>query len=239
MKILSSNDLTSIQALERNEVAFPEIDFTNDVELRLGSPTIKGAYTNITKKVGFKYFDDIDWNEQGDVEWQNNMLQWLSASIDSLICDYFTNPNVDLLTRIFIRIQLWGGRESRYPFVKGGGFNENFDPTIYAEGVDLIREGKYYEANIKIGSLGYVATAFATKHLFFWSRNKAPIFDSLIAKIVFGRKSADERFYGKYVKIVSDLANDLDTTSNKIERNLFNWADTEEGRQWIKLRMKE
>lgn len=239
MKIIEPRNIIKIGELQRNEIAFPDIDFKKDVPLKLGSPTIKRAYSNITAKIGYSYVEDIDWKKDGDVEWQNKMLQWLSNSIEKLIEDYNISPTEDMLTRIFVRIQLWGGAESRYQFVMGGGFEENYDQQIYKSAINLIMEQKFYQANLEMEKMKFFGTAFATKHIFFWSNKKAPIYDSLIAKLVFGRKTADKKYYEVYLNSLEELARKMGVTSAMIERNLFNWVNTPEGKQWLTLRLKE
>jgi hypothetical protein len=236
--MINPNEINLIQDLERNEVAFPAINYHENPPLILGAPTILSAYTNITKRIGFDYFDDIDWDSNGNLVWQNNMLQWLSNSINDLIIQYSRLPDEQLLKRIFLRIQLWGGNESRHFFIREGGFEANYISEIYEEAIALIAINEFDRANRKLNEIRFIATAFATKHIFFWSNNHAPIFDSLIAKIVFGRKYADPLYYPLYLNVLSNIATEIGTTSSMIERNLFNWANTEVGKNWIAIRMR-
>ncbi|MFZ9681520.1 MAG: hypothetical protein ACO3CL_08895, partial [Bacteroidia bacterium] len=77
----------------------------------------------------------------------------------------------------------------------------------------------------------------------FWSNAEAPIYDSIIAAIVFGRKhdqvSAGQ--YQPYMKALDALIEELNNdqlTRSSIERSLFNWANTPLGLQWRNLRLQ-
>jgi hypothetical protein len=83
-------------------------------------------------------------------------------------------------------------------------------------------------------------TSFATKHIHFWSRSDAPIFDSVISSIVFGRKILKTSEYGAYVESLNDLLQWLEMPNlsrSDLERSLFNWANTPAGKEWISNRV--
>lgn len=152
-----------------------------------------------------------------------------------MIAEYQHNPNNHLLTKIIIWIQLWGGNSGRGVFVRGQGWPQNFDLQIYINAVNQIQNQLYVEALNTLNHLNYVSTAFSTKHIHFWSGGDAPIYDSIIAAIVFGRNQSQVRpnEYPIYIDALDELIeelNDYNVTRSSIERNLFNWADTQQGR---------
>ncbi len=83
-----------------------------------------------------------------------------------------------------------------------------------------------------------INTAFSTKHIHFWSLASAPIYDSIIAEIVFG-DLVKEKDYQIYLNSMDALIAELGVSSisrSTIERNLFNWANTPSGMEWRAIR---
>lgn len=244
VRIISPKDIVA-KAPRRNEIAFPDIPF-KDEPLWKKRTTLKAAYTNINKyEDAVKYLSDLsdEWKKKGDIEWQNEMLNKIEKDIRLFIDDF--DDNIEDLKKIFIYIQLWGGSNGRGFFDgKGGNFESKFDKRIYRDAINAVKVDATKEENIRKGlcsllALNQIAMSFATKHIYFWSKKELPIFDNIISNIVFGRKIRCHNIndYLKYVaasKKVSDLKG---VDSHQIERSLFNWANTEDGKRWVDLRM--
>jgi len=238
--MIDPNDNETIENLEREEINFPRIQFI-DNPLQRNRTTIIEAYTNIFNKGYAAYLADLDWDRDGDIDWQNNMLQHLHGIILQMIEAYRNNNNDELLKKIFIYIQLWGGNAGRNIFLQSGGFEHNFNIKIYKKFVKLTINSEFNNARIRLNKMTQIGTAFSTKHLHFWSNTEAPIYDSIISKIVFGRKNPNNKAdYPRYMTALYDLAEEEgpNVTSSIIERSIFNWSDTEEGKLWSDLRMK-
>jgi hypothetical protein len=188
--------------------------------------------------------EGLNWNNHGDIAWQNQMLQSLSGSIIEMINDYHNNTEDGLLlTKIFVWIQLWGCNSGRSIFVKGPGWPANFKLNIYSAAINFILQNDFHSALATLNRMIGIKTPFATKHIHFWSNAEAPIYDSIIAAIVFGRKprqvSAGQ--YQPYMKALDALIEELNNdqlTRSSIERSLFNWANTPLGLQWRNLRLQ-
>lgn len=164
------------------------------------------------------------------------MLANLESVIASMINAYLKNQDDELLIKIFVTIQLWGGNAGRGIFIRNGGLETNYSAEIYQGAIELVQKGNYAEANRLLIQIPYLGTAFSTKHIHFWSDSKAPIFDSVMAKIVFGRKTATPGKYLQYIESIGTLSHMKKVNASIIERNLFNWANTPEGRLWICMR---
>ena len=240
--MINPDDFHLIQQLLMDEIVFPEINYVQNAPLNRTATTLHAAYRTISDRVEPVYLTGLEWNVYGDLQWQNNMLQQLSDNIYAMIAEYQHNPNNHLLTKIIIWIQLWGGNSGRGVFVRGQGWPQNFDLQIYINAVNQIQNQLYVEALNTLNHLNYVSTAFSTKHIHFWSGGDAPIYDSIIAAIVFGRNQSQVRpnEYPIYIDALDELIeelNDYNVTRSSIERNLFNWADTQQGRLWRCIRL--
>lgn len=85
--------------------------------------------------------------------------------------------------------------------------------------------------------LNQVGISFATKHMFFWSDKALPIYDNIIAMIVFGRKPENNvKHYKQYVDSLKHLGAENNTETSIIERSIFNWYETKHGKKWFELR---
>lgn len=243
--MVNPNNHQLILNLHRDQIAFPQIDYTGLPELQRQRTTLFAAYTTIQNCAGNEYLQELNWNANGNIEWQLQMLEHISTQIFQMIVRYNANPDNELLIKIFLWIQLWGGNSGRSIFVRGQGWPNNFNGNRYAQAVDLVIEGNYQQALEILNNLYGISTAFSTKHIHFWSDGDAPIYDSIIAAVVFGRKISQVRSneYTPYIDALDQLIvelNDLghqNITRSMIERNLFNWADTEQGLTWRMLRL--
>lgn len=91
--------------------------------------------------------------------------------------------------------------------------------------------------------------AFASKHFSFWTadfqgrinknKRQLPILDSIIFKLVYGKKyQPSYRNYNRYLGDMYEFVSKHDgITVGSLERQLFNFADTAEGREWIEERL--
>jgi hypothetical protein len=242
--MIDPNNIQAIQLLVQDQIAFPGIDYRVNEPLNLPKTTILAAYTNIANNVDPVLLEGLNWNNHGDIAWQNQMLQSLSGSIIEMINDYHKNPEDGLLlTKIFVWIQLWGCNSGRSIFVKGPGWPENFDLNIYSAAINFVLHNDFHSALATLNIMFGIKTPFATKHIHFWSNAKAPIYDSIIAAIVFGRKPNQvipvqyQPYMDALDALIVELNNDQLTRSS-IERSLFNWANTPLGLQWRNLRLQ-
>ena len=240
--MINPKSISQINQLELDTISFPVIDYRANLDLNLNSTTLLAAYSTISKRVDSKFLSDLKWKEKGNIAWQNEILKYLSDRIYIMIDEYQQNKSDLLLTKIFIWIQLWGGNSGRTIFIRGKGWPENFETTIYAKAVNEIQSGKYIDALETLNSLYGVSTAFSTKHIHFWSKADAPIYDSIIAAIIFGRKGTQIRAkeYPLYINALDKLVEELNLEGvdrSSIERNLFNWANSKDGLQWRTIRL--
>jgi hypothetical protein len=150
----------------------------------------------------------------------------------------------ECLKKIFIYIHVWGGIAGRNIFVMGKNFEGNFKPKTYKCAIDLLRNKKIGEALKKLNSIAYLGTSFSTKHIHFWSLGELPIYDSVIAKLVFGRKTVRALHYEGYIQAIDNLITCLEwrdgilRNRQTIERGLFNWA-ANQGTEWLALRSND
>lgn len=238
MRIIDTINITDVTDLKRGEIAFPQLEFSGNPDLDLNSTTLLAAYSIISSRVEPRFLAGLDWDENGDIHWQNAQLKKLALEISELITGFSTNPSDDNLIRIFLLIQLWGGNAGRTIFVRGNGWKKNFKVDCYRESIGLIQRGKYVEALTLMNSMYGINTAFSTKHIHFWSLASAPIYDSIIAEIVFG-DLVKEKDYQIYLNSMDALIAELGVSSisrSTIERNLFNWANTLAGMEWRAIR---
>jgi len=175
MKKIEQNNTEEIKNLKKDDICFPNIDYSCNGELNLNSTTLLAAYTTISKRVDKKYLSDLEWNVKGDIDWQNKILKHLSDKIYEMINEYESNPTDFLLEKIFIWIQLWGGNSGRGIFIKGEKWPKNFKAEVYKKAIEKINQKDYIKSLEIINSLYGISTAFATKHIHFWSKKDAPI----------------------------------------------------------------
>jgi hypothetical protein len=241
-KMIDPNKIEEIEQLNKDEIAFPLINYHLQLPLHLPATTLLAAYTTISSNVDQELLVGLIWNNNGDIDWQNRMLQHLSQSIYEMINQYHINPTDQLLTKIFIWIQLWGGNSGRSVFVRGNRWPQNFNINSYRDAVQKIKYSDFENALSTLNGIYGISTAFATKHIHFWSNAIAPIYDSIIAAIIFGRNQNQVRphEYKLYIDSLDHLINEIknnQVTRSSIERSLFNWANTPLGIQWRNIRL--
>lgn len=236
MIIIDPNNTNIISSLNVHEMAFPDITF-DEQELIRARTTIKAAYSNIMNDtVASAFLNNLEWNHDGDIMWQNDMLNILSDNIFEMIEEWKRDDNDELLKRIFVHIQLWGGNTCRGFFLNNGGFVNNFNNEHYKNGIFKAINGDL-NSLCDLLKLNYMGISFATKHMFFWSNKKLPIYDNIISILVFGRKPLNNlNHYNQYTQGLTHLARTRQTQSHIIERSLFNWADSQAGKEWLRIR---
>lgn len=234
--IIKLEDLTKYKP---GDTLFPDIPY-DDIDLTRKSTTIRAAYTNISNCGQVEYLDELKniWNPTGDINWQNLMLSHMEGKILEMIQEFNMKPKNDfLLKKIFVWIQLWGGNTSRGFFLKAyGGFDNNFDSNAYSNAIQSLIDNPLHSLKL-LNSMNRMGSSFATKHLNFWSNKELPIYDNIIAMIVFGRLPSNKVVhYEEYLGALNELSASLGKPKWQIERSLFNYYDSKEGREWFKYR---
>lgn len=243
--MIDPNNQQLVLNLNKDQVAFPLINYAQFPELQREKTTLLAAYTTIHNYAGKQHLHELNWNNYGEIEWQLQMLEHISTRITEMIAQYHAHPDDHLLAKIFIWIQLWGGNSGRSIFVRGRGWPNNYSAERYADAVLHVMNGDYKQALETLNRMYGISTSFSTKHIHFWSFGDAPIYDSIIAAVVFGRKSDQvrSREHAPYINALDQLIVELNDqgipniTRSMIERNLFNWAGTEAGMIWRTRRL--
>jgi hypothetical protein len=244
--LIDPADHAAIQGLGPGAIAFPDIDYQYFYPLNRPRTTLLAAHTNARNNVPAPLLAGVPWNNNGNIAWQNQQLEKISNHIYKWIDDYQTNitltPNQKnaLLDKIFVWIQIWGGGEGRGVFVRGGGWHANYNRASYQLGINNIIAPvpNYIQAFTDLDNIAYLGISFITKHIYFWSKAKAPIFDNIVSRAVFGVRQANVAAYPTYLGALNQLTEELPypTDAKTIERNLFSFLDTPDGQTWLELR---
>jgi hypothetical protein len=227
----------------------PELNFENELKpLQRVSFTTKTLITNLEKH-GYKnvinsVFKEV--NGKNDSEIINNLEQNILNKINL----YKKNPNDELLLLIFHSIQIWGGNTVRQ-FYFNDGFNKNFSLQSYKNAISFISNDKeelLSKAICEFRNIGQTNIAFASKHFSFWTKDfnseidsfqkQLPILDKLIFRLVYGKNNQPD--YKHYITFVNDIylaSKKINVSIQNLERQLFNYADTNEGKDWINNRI--
>jgi len=236
LKIIDPKKNKEIEQLKAHEVAFPDIEL-NDYDLNRKKTTIKQAFTVIKDHGLENYVNNLEWNKDGNITWQNEMLRKISDDILKMIEIWKETEDSELLKKIFIYIQLWGGNSGRYIFlIKNGGFQKNYTEQVYKKACNMSINKEKDSLNEYI-KLEYIGISFASKHMFFWSNKSLPIFDKILSSILFGR-NPNIKYYNQYLDVLTKLGEEKNVNLSVIERSIFNWADTVDGKNWIAIRSK-
>jgi hypothetical protein len=241
--LINPDDHQAIANLAQGESAFPKIDYNLENQQVNNPNATLAAMRTLIINIGYgHYIQELNWNppiENNEREiYIREQLEWIHIHIHRLIEIYIQNPDEDILKKIFIWIHLWGGITGRNIFVQNGGFEVNYNSEIYQQGVQLIIEGNYVEASNLLNNINQLNISFITKHIHFWSNGNGPIFDNNISEIVYG-KVAHIRKYNDYIIHIDWLIINHYPNLNRqiIERGLFNWSNTEEGKIWRDIRI--
>lgn len=224
------------------DVLFPNIVY-DAIKLTRKKTTIKAAYTNISNCGQTEYLRDLHdiWKSTDRIDGQNNMLAYMEGKILEMIKQWTANQTNDFLfKKIFIWIQLWGGNMSRGFFLhKNGGFENNFDSNAYFNAIQNVMDKPLLSLK-SLNSMNQMGTSFATKHLNFWSNLELPIYDNIIAMIVFGRLPSNNiNHYEQYLGALNELSTALGKPRRQIERSLFNFYDINKGKKWFDYRKSQ
>lgn len=156
---------------------------------------------------------------------------------------------------IIHKIQMWGGRMGRQFYIRNGQNNEfdvnAFPINSYKKSVDFVLSGDVGKA-VQIGQgIPGFGISFASKHFSFWTQSfqgftnngpkQLPILDSIISRMVLGVKLPNWGHYPNYVRKMYDILSheelkEIELTVHSLERQLFNFEDTDLGRKWLAAR---
>jgi hypothetical protein len=183
----------------------------------------------------------------GHFNTDQELMNWLSENISTMIQEFLIvpNPPVGLAESIFHSIQIWGGFEARRFYIH----NNTIDVSHYINSMRLARAGDAVGANVLLRhNYRYFNISFASKHYAFWTSDlpstqnegprQLPILDSLLFGLAYGSAYPDYRHYSAYlVDMYQFIGQYQNLTVHSLERQLFNFADTPEGRNWINYRL--
>ena len=245
-------NLDYLKNSEKGEFLIPDINYNDSMpELYREKFTTRALIKNILNHSTSNLIDsvfDVDYNLKTDIE----LIGYLENIINQKIKNYLITNDENLLISIFNSIQIWGGNSARMFYFKNG-FEKNFNLNSYKEAVLILRSGKkdsFLNAIESFKKMQKINIAYASKHFSFWTSDligfeykypqQLPILDRLINNLVYGKSNQpDYRHYKKYVNDMFEISNYLKIDIQIIERNLFNFADTEEGKNWIKIRLNK
>jgi hypothetical protein len=172
-------------------------------------PNVTDAYLPLVPAAPLLMPNDINILEAG-----------LIADINAAILNWNAPPPLAptnaQLTDIAVGIQLWGGNAGRGPFIRGGGFGNNFNVNAYRQIIAQLLilpavppVGVPYPVlqnaiNVWRNNFNWFGVSFATKHFSFWSRANGmptalPIYDNIMAKKFMGFLNATWTDYRPYV----------------------------------------
>ena len=180
----------------------------------------KKGYEDITKK----YFDkDITLN----------CISRFEETIKNTVESFYNKRSTISTEDPFHTIQLWGGGEGRYIYVKGGGFKKNFNSKSYIELINSsfnsTSVGNLLNEIIKFNNLNkFINVAFITKHTRFLTlQNKQfpglPIYDSVMSKNLMLEKYANIKHLEEYWENMIEISNTKKIQLDVLERILFNY----------------
>jgi len=196
-------------------------------------PTIKAMATNLRNNGYGNLVEDL-LGDQIDLR----SIESLEEKILEKIELYSKDLNDKVLAEIFHAIQLWGGKEGRYIYVRGEGFDDNFNLESYrklvgdcmAGDVDqIIKSISEFDKEVK-----YLGISFITKHVRFWSSmNKKtkmlPIYDKIMAQGVMNVDTPKYKDLKVYWDSMRKAAADQSLDINDLERSLFNFYRGDNG----------
>lgn len=215
----------------------------------------RGFSEHIHALVGDRIFhNDKLFNREAFNALERSILKRIDSCITNL--ENGGSMSDSELTTIVCGIHIWGGRTGRNVFVRDLGFHDNFSLPAYRKIIDAIiraDETSAVEA-WQTGDFKHIGTAYATKHLAFWTKTredfiKLPILDSIIGGIVFGNKTPSFRIYPEYLykmKASADIINQLNPdfqgryNVHHLERQLFDWAGKNDTKfkKWWEIRVR-
>ncbi len=244
--------IDDVKSTQKGEFLIPNLNYSVEMpSLKRERFTTKALITNIINHNNYNIIDSIfkfNYNEKNDLE----LIHYLEENINKEINEYLINREDSLLKSIFNSIQIWGGNSARM-FYFNNGFERNFDLNSYKAVVNCLRSGvenSYLGAIESFKKIRNINIAYASKHFSFWTADykgfdhsnniQLPILDRLINNLVYGvSNQPDYRHYKKYVNDMKKISSQINIDINSIERTLFNYADTDKGKEWIKKRLEK
>jgi hypothetical protein len=175
-------------------------------------------------------------------------LDLLSEKIACEIREYDTHQLDSELINIFHMIQFWGGIGGRSIYVKGAGFENNFDSQAYRKFASTSRAKallpqKISQLSTLSQEIRFFGVAFATKHAKFWSEDLGAdsllIYDSIMSEGCMGYPLPAWRHYLKFLTEMQSHAKELSVTPKKLERLIFNFLTSPDGKNWIQARISQ
>lgn len=206
--------------------------------------TTRAMISNLRNK-GYEDILQSVFPIQIDQMTDQQLIEWLTNNIQVLVAQYIQQPSDGLLYTIFHSIQIWGGNSARM-FYFNNGAEQNFDLDAYRNALPALRNGDVVTAiGLFRENIHRMNIAFASKHFSFWTGDlqglvnmgpkQLPILDRLIYRVVYGvNRQPDYRHYLRFVNEMYDEIQQMNgVTIQNLERQLFNFADTEAGIQWM------
>tara|TARA_B100001109_G_C18757557_1_gene424433 strand:- start:75 stop:758 length:684 start_codon:yes stop_codon:yes gene_type:complete len=218
LRILRNNRSKNIKITSLSDKAIPAIKTMRTNLERKG-------FSNITKK----YFgNDIT----------TSSISKFEETIKKNIKNFYNGEATISTEELFHIIQLWGGGEGRYIYVRGDGFNSNFDVNSYK---NLI-SASFFSNSIeklfleieKFNNLNkYINVAFITKHTRFLTiQNKTfsglPIYDSEMSVKFMHEEKPNIKDLKEYWRGMMSISEEEDINLLDLERTLFNYVREED-----------
>jgi hypothetical protein len=239
--ILNPLSDSKLRKLKSGNFSVPRFDHSYDLELA-DTPRLEGSIRGMmTLMRNHGFAEIVDTFDGLPGETVHEKMPALQHLIANEIKSSPVGREEEGVTRIFHLIQLWGGREGRYIYVKNGGFKKNFNAVAYR---DLIRvaisEAELLQAVEAVRQISNFGISFATKHIRFWNlfagNGDLAIYDKIMAQGVMGISHPDWKDYPNYLEAMNRAAEKQEITVNQLERFCFAFFDSEKGKQWIKVR---
>lgn len=227
----------------------PKLQYSESVpELSRNRFTTKALISNLKNSGSSEIVNEIlpkDYLVYNDIDLIKTLEEQIIKQIKAITnLDLISDSQLEL---IFHSIQIWGGNTARGFYLRNGGFNNNLDIKSYRNGLKSLISGDIICTIYSFNKLKQMNIAFASKHFSFWSRSaqgsdnkgfrQLPILDSIIFKLAYGKVSPHYRHYVRYLEDIYEECSKLKISVHSLERQLFNFSDTSEGRIWMKNRM--
>lgn len=230
VKVDDPEALTEIPLYLNPKYNFPDLEYVSDLlplmEKNSMSSPVKSMITLLTNKkiVPANFFDEFVKDD--DIE----------KEILTRINEY---SDVDSLQDIFHLIQVWGGSTGRYIYIFDDGFDWEKIINQYKALVEAcmsITDLNESSIDAIVGavnkfdkSVAHMGVAFITKHTRFWLHrnlgyNAPPIYDSVMASCVMGKKTAETKHLSEYWKVMVSKADHLGIGLIPLERQIFKYA---------------
>lgn len=252
-KLLNKNFKIMRKIKNTRKFDLPQIEFViNPPRLEKNKYSTKALITNLKNRGLHQIIDEV-FPQKINLENQRDLVfsmeEWIINDIE-LVKNNQLFGDERLLNKIFHSIQIWGGNEARLFYFQDPVKN-NFDVIKYGQAAKYLQSGEIQKALLIFQQFSQMGIAFASKHFSFWTKSlqgfknegarQLPILDKLIFQLTYGDNSPNFRHYIKYLEDIylSLESQGIDRlTVHSLERQLFNFADTEEGKSWIKNKIE-